>query len=129
MGFVYQLPWQSGSGGNPLRLIINDWQLNGVAAMFSGRPFSVTGSNADLDTRRTSRSANQVGDLTLVNEIGGSGLLLRPAGLCRPALKTVGNTERNQFYGPGGFNLDASIFRSFPIGGARRIEFRLEAAT
>ena len=40
----------------------------------------------------------------------------------------MGNTERNQFYGPGGFNLDASIFRGFPIGGTKRLEFRLEAA-
>src|SRR6185503_9350411 len=126
--FVYQLPWHSGSGGNPLRLIINDWQLNGVAAMFSGRPFSVTGSNADLDTPENLALANQVGDLKLTNEIGGSGLYYDKASFVRPPLKTVGNTERNQFYGPGGFNLDASIFRSFPIGGARRIEFRLEAA-
>jgi hypothetical protein len=128
MGFVYQLPWQSGSGGNPLRLIINDWQLNGVVAMFSGRPFSVTGSNADLDTPENLALANQVGDLKLTNEIGGSGLYYDKTSFVRPPLKTVGNTERNQFYGPGGFNLDASIFRSFPIGGARRIEFRLEAA-
>ena len=39
-----------------------------------------------------------------------------------------GNTERNQFRGPGGWNLDLSFFRAFPIGGSKRLEFRLEGA-
>ena len=38
-----------------------------------------------------------------------------------------GNTGRNSLRGPGIFNMDASLFRAFPIGGARRIEFRVEA--
>src|SRR4029453_15380092 len=41
---VYQLPWQSnGSHGNVARAIINDWQLNGTFAAFSGTPFTVPG--------------------------------------------------------------------------------------
>ncbi len=38
-----------------------------------------------------------------------------------------GTTGRNSLRGPGIFNMDASLFRAFPIGGARRIEFRVEA--
>ena len=124
LGFVYQLPWQSGSGGNPLRLIINDWQMNGVVAMFSGRPFTAqacgsTSNCADFNTPENLATANQVSDLKLANEIGGSGRYYDPASFVRPALRTMGNTQRNQFYGPGGFNLDASIFRGFPIGGSQ----------
>ena len=37
-----------------------------------------------------------------------------------------GNTGRNQFYGPGGYTVDFSVFRSFPMGGARRLEARVE---
>ena len=133
LGFVYQLPWQSGSGGSPLRLIINDWQMNGVVAMFSGRPFTAqacgsTSNCADFNTPENLATADQLSDLKNVGEIGGSGLYYDPASFARPALRTMGNTERFQFYGPGGFNVDASIFRAFPIGGARRVEFRLEAA-
>ena len=38
-----------------------------------------------------------------------------------------GNVTRNQFYGPGGKNFDFSLFRSFPLGGSRRIEARIQA--
>ena len=40
---------------------------------------------------------------------------------------TFGNTGRNQFYGPGGVNLDMSLSRGFPLGATRRLEFRVEA--
>ena len=42
---VYQLPWQSDAGrhGNIVRAIVNDWQVNGTFAAFSGTPFTVTG--------------------------------------------------------------------------------------
>ena len=33
-----------------------------------------------------------------------------------------------QFYGPGGWNLDFSLFRSFPVGRTRRLEYQLQAA-
>ena len=45
----------------------------------------------------------------------------------QPTGVRFGNTTRNQFYGPGGFNLDLSAFRSFPVGGTRRLEARIEA--
>ena len=38
-----------------------------------------------------------------------------------------GTTGRNQFYGPGGYNLDLSIFRGFALTGSKRLEVRMEA--
>jgi hypothetical protein len=40
---------------------------------------------------------------------------------------TIGNVTRNQFRGPGGWTLDMSLFRTVPVGGARRLELRVEA--
>ena len=37
-----------------------------------------------------------------------------------------GNTGRNQYYGPGFWNYNMSLFRSFPLQGRRRLQFRLE---
>ena len=43
MAFIYQLPWRSeNSGGGIARMLINDWQLNGLFGAFSGSPFTVT---------------------------------------------------------------------------------------
>ena len=45
LGFAYQLPWQSqGSYDGVVKTIIQDWQVNGVLAVFSGNPFTVTAS-------------------------------------------------------------------------------------
>jgi hypothetical protein len=33
----------------------------------------------------------------------------------------------NQFRGPGGWNLDLSVFRTFPLVGRHRLEARVEA--
>jgi hypothetical protein len=56
MGFVYELPWHSArrnSGDNVFRRIVNDWQVNGVFAAFSGLPFTVTASGTRSTRRAT----------------------------------------------------------------------------
>ena len=128
MGFLYQLPWQSnGSYGNVARAIINDWQLNGVVGMSSGRPFSVTANGDTLNTPSNLQTAELVGTIRKVGEIGASGTFYDPAAWQQPQGVKFGNTGRNSLRGPGIFNADASLFRSFPMGGARRLEFRVEA--
>ena len=37
-----------------------------------------------------------------------------------------GNTGRNQFYGPGFWNYNMSLFRTFPLQGRTRLQFRVE---
>jgi hypothetical protein len=129
MGFVYQLPWQTnGSYGNVGRAIINDWQINGVFGAFSGTPFTVTASGTQLNTPGNTQTADLVGEVKKIGEIGASGLYYDRAAWAQPQGVRFGNTGRNQFRGPSQINLDMSIFRSFPVGGARRLELRVEAA-
>jgi hypothetical protein len=48
MGFVYALPWlrnATGVTGN----VFGGWQVNGIFAAFSGTPYSITGTNNDLN--------------------------------------------------------------------------------
>ena len=78
LGFLYQLPWQSGGGGGGLaRAIINDWQLNGVLGAFTGTPFTVTGSAAILNTPQNTALADLVGTPNRTGEHRGGGHLLR----------------------------------------------------
>ena len=44
----------------------------------------------------------------------------------QPTGVRFGNTGRNQFYGPGAWTTDLSIFRSFAMGGQRRLESRVQ---
>ena len=110
------------------RRIINDWQMNGVFAAFSGTPFTVTASGTSLNTPSNhadgrSRRVVRHESARLAPLARGS---IRPRS-AQPTGVRFGNTGRNQFYGPGGYILDFSVFRTFPIGGEKQLEFRLAA--
>jgi hypothetical protein len=129
IGFVYQLPWQSNGGyGNVFKAIVNDWQLNGTFAAFSGTPFTVTANGAVVNMPGNTQTADLVGDVQKVGEVGASGTYYDVGAWAQPQGVRFGNTERNQFRGPGAVNLDMSLFRSFPMGGTRRLELRIEGA-
>jgi len=129
LGFAYQLPWQNNGSYSQgvMKTIFGDWQVNGVFAAFSGNPFTVTADGAQLNTPSNQQVADLVGSFNVLGNIGAAGKWFDPTAFAQPAGVRFGNTGRNQFYGPGGYNLDFSLFRSFPVGGERRIEARMEA--
>jgi Carboxypeptidase regulatory-like domain/TonB dependent receptor-like, beta-barrel len=128
-GFSYALPWQHKDGyGGFLKAIVSDWQINGMFGAFSGTPFTVTADNGrSVNTPSNTQTADLVGTFTPTGKIGAAGTWFDTSAFAAPTGVRFGTSTRNQFYGPGGYNLDLSLFRSFPIGGERRIEFRVEA--
>jgi hypothetical protein len=128
MAFLYQLPWQSdGSYGSALKAIASDWQVNGIFQAFNGAPFTVTASGTELNTPGNTQTADLVGSVTKVGKIGADGVYYDPAAWAQPAGVRFGDTLINQFRGPGGWNLDVSVFRTFPLAGKHRLEARIEA--
>jgi hypothetical protein len=128
MAFVYQLPWRADNGRGIARALINDWQINGILGAFSGSPFTVTADGTTLNTPGSLQTADLVGEVRKIGDIGAAGYYYDPAAWAQPEGVRFGNTLPNQFRGPGGWNLDLSVFRSFNLGGTRRIEARVEAA-
>jgi len=128
MGFLYQLPWQMGTGSNNIgKAIISDWQLNGVFAAFSGTPFTVIANGAVLNTPGATQTADLVGDVRQTGAVGSVGTYYDISAWAQPQGVRFGNTERNSVRGPGAWNLDLGVFRAFPMGANRRLEFRLDA--
>ncbi len=129
VGFAYALPWQTegSSDRNLVREVISDWQVNGVFAAFSGTPFTVNASGTSLNTPGNPQTADLVGTFTTPGLIGASGTWFDTSAFGQPTGVRFGTTGRNQFRGPGSYNLDFSVFRIFPIGGTRKIEARMEA--
>jgi hypothetical protein len=128
MGFAYSLPWQSnGHHDNVVKAVVNDWQINGLFAAFSGNPFTVTASGTSLNTPSNTQTADLVGTFNVLGNIGAAGKWFDPAAFAQPTGVRFGTSGRDQFYGPGGYNLDFSLFRAFPFAGTRRIEVRMEA--
>jgi hypothetical protein len=129
MSFVYQLPWQTtGSAGNIAKFLVSDWQVNGIFMAFSGSPFTVTADGTALNTPGNTQTADLVGSVTKVGMIGAGGTYFDPNAWAQPEGIRFGNTRLNQFRGPGGWNLDFSLFRTFPIATRQKLEVRVEAS-
>ena len=91
----------------------------------SGTPFTVTASNTALDQRGNLQTADLVGDLTRVG-IGPDEPYYDPTAFANVTEQRYGNTGRNQFRGPGFSNYNMSLFRTFPLQGRMRLQFRVE---
>ncbi len=125
MGFLYELPFAK-SSNTPLGILIRDWQVNGIFSAFSGTPFSIGGDNAALDQRAGFQSIDLIAPLKRGGDAGPDEVWFDPASFAQPGNKW-GNTGRNQFRGPGQWNLDLGVFRGVPIG-RYRVEFRAQAS-
>jgi TonB dependent receptor len=129
MAFVYQLPWRSENGrGGITGALINDWQLNGIYGAWSGIPFTVTADGTQLNTPGNLQTADLVGPVTTIGDIGANGVYMDPSAWAQPQGVRFGTSLPNQFRGPGGWNLDFSVFRSLLLTGTHRLEARVEVS-
>jgi hypothetical protein len=123
--YTYRLPFGSESGNTLLNALIREWQINGAFMAYSGSPFDVTASNSALDQRGNLQTADLVGEVRRVG-VGPDEPFYDPSAWANVTEARYGNTGRNQFYGPGFWNYNMSLFRTFPIHDTTRLQFRLE---
>jgi hypothetical protein len=111
--------------------VIGNWSLNGIVTFTSGQDFNISESgdaanvNHDLSWDNYNRpdlvgNPNSVGSRT-INKWFNTGAFQASAPY------TFGNTPRNSMRGDRFSNLDLSVFRVFPIGESRDLQFRAEA--
>jgi outer membrane receptor protein involved in Fe transport len=125
--------WASDASGLTDALI-GGWQLNANVTVQSGLPFNVDYRDASKDRDTGPNRPDLIGDpqtgkgdgLTSpyfnVTPIGSDG-----SAFGRPAVGTFGNLARNALYGPGWWNVDASLFKRFRVGSRSDLELRIEA--
>ncbi len=123
---TYRLPFGDRNSGGLMNEIIRDWQVNGTFVAYSGSPFTVTASNSALDQRGNLQTADLVGDLKRVG-VGPDEPFYDPAAFANVTEQRYGTTGRNQFYGPGYWNVNMSVFRTFQLPGNKRIQVRVES--
>ena len=120
------------------RLLTRGWQVSWMAAFRTGFPYTVTSpipnsayGASEVETQRADLT-NPAGAI-LANPVAGAGgvYLLNPAAFAVPMVPgVVGNTGRNEFTGPGLYNVDFSLGRSFGVPRLRestRITIRADA--
>jgi hypothetical protein len=104
------------------------WQINAIATMLSGFPFTPTiGSNrsGDGDTRNPDRpSVNP--SFTGPVVLGQVGQWYNPNAFVLPAAGTYGNLGRGVYSGPGLVDLDVSLFKNLAVREKATLQFRAE---
>jgi len=113
--------------------LIGGWQLNGILTLTSGVPYYVyissdipnIGNFAPAIAGNGNVRANLVGDPHLSNP--STQEWFNPAAFAPPAPFTFGNSGRNSLRADWFKNLDLSLFKNFPIGERRSLQFRAEA--
>ncbi len=128
---TYSLPFGKGqrmvNKGGVADAIIGGWQLNAILTTQSGAPYTVTApdeTGAGTNNPRPNCISNPFVGTNSDPEIGP---LINYAAFALPARGTFGNCAPRSFAGPPLQNVDLSLFKSFPFGETRRIEFRAEA--
>ena len=125
MGFVYELPFARNSS-NPVAYVVKNWQVSGIASWMSGRPFTIAGDNGLLQQVGGQQTINVTGDAKPgFGAAGPNEQWYDPSIFSQPG-NAWGNTGRNAFRAPSNYNLDASLFRTIPIGHTR-VEIRVES--
>ena len=128
---LYELPWGPGKAmlsEGVLGRVIGGWQLSGIFTAQSGTPLNIGGNGTLLNTPGNSAFVDLHGDNKVLGGLGPGKLYFDPAVYSLPAAGVQGNMTRNSGPdGPGFWNLDASLFKRFTVGGARYAELRVDA--
>ncbi|HMF77134.1 MAG TPA: TonB-dependent receptor [Bryobacteraceae bacterium] len=129
----YELPFGKGrhwlnNGGWLESKVINGWQLNGIATLLTGFPFTPqVGSNrsGNGDTRNPDRpSLNPSFSGPVV--LGTQARWFDPNAFTLPAPGTFGDLGRGVYSGPGLAAVDMSLFKDIPVSEHAKLQFRGE---
>jgi hypothetical protein len=116
----YELPFKGRIAGG--------WQLNGIATLLSGFPFTPQiGSNrsGDGDTRNPDRPSLNPAFTGPVSQ-GNPNQWYNPNAFILPAVGTFGNLGRGVLNGPTLTNLDLSLFKNLAVRERATLQFRSE---
>ena len=128
--FTYELPLGRGHrffSSGPAELVLGGWKASGIVSVVSGLPFLVNANSGSLNTPGTAQTANLTGPFRVLHGIGATNKWFDTSNFSQPTGVAVGNTGRNQFYGPGYIQDNLSIFKSFPIFREASLETRVDA--
>ncbi|GGH06578.1 TonB-dependent receptor [Silvibacterium dinghuense] len=139
---VYNLPFGKGQtylSHGALGYVLGNWRLSTVLSRVSGTPMSITDSGSYLNAPGNTQLADQVAGVDPVfsgrkhlSTTTNGYQYLNPAAYVSVSSSNstaprFGDSGRDSVRGPGIFNLDAGLKRSFPIRGNVAFDLQAEA--
>jgi len=141
LNFEQTLTWELPAGRNHKYFnsgigsyVLGGWKTSVILSALSGLPFTLTTTSA---TPGTTQTVDQVAPYHVLHHTNrtatvqwfdpASFSVSRLSGCVSPGPCVVGNTQRNQFRGPGYFSDNLSLFKSFPIFRESSLEARFDA--
>jgi hypothetical protein len=120
--------------------VLGGWRTSAILSALSGLPFTITTTSA---TGGTTQTVNQVAPFQVTHNVAGASATVTPTWFnpasfaaptacvpytaANPVPCALGNTQRNQFRGPGYFSDNLSVFKSFAIFRESSLEARFDA--
>src|SRR5262245_3013939 len=130
LSHTVELPFGRGQkylNKGPVAVILGGWQANGIFQAFSGRPFSVTMSNAQLNGGPSNaQRPDQLRYPAISGSVGPGTQWFDVTAFANPAPNRYGTAGRNTLRGPSLVNYDFPVFKHFRITENKRVEFRTE---
>ena len=127
---IYELPFGQGrrfaNNDGVLSKIVGGWQVNSYFTAYSGTPFSISASNASLNSNSGQRADQVKADVEILGGIGSQSPYFDVTAFKPVTEARFGTAGFNTLRGPGVANLDASIFRTFRMTSATNLQLRLE---
>jgi len=140
------------SGGRAMNMVVGGWQIEGILTVMTGLPFTVTYSSTYLNLNQGGTNTPiQVAPVVKLKGINttsnGGSAWFSPASFAAPpcqsatptaacptgaadqvagAAQQVGNVGRNSMIGPGFFNLNAALAKTFEFSEHMRLQLRFE---
>jgi hypothetical protein len=134
ISMTYQLPFGQGrrffTGGRFTNLVFGGWEFTDLFTARSGLPLNVTVSRSGSalpDGNNVNQRPNLVPGVSIYPANQGPGNWLNPAAFAVPAAGTWGNAGRNIARGPGLWQDDVALNKSFTLTERFLLNFRAEA--
>src|SRR5205085_33473 len=116
---------KSGLGSAPALVdaVVGGWQVNGIAVLQGGFPFTITASDLGLVNQAFAERANEVekpypsGFHKSIND------WFNTAAFSQPAPGEFGDSSRNVIRAPGINSWDLSLFKNFRLSERARVQF------
>jgi len=125
--WVYNLPFGKGHtmlNSGPAAWIAGGWQISGILSRFSGLPFTV-GTTSSINAGGQGTSASQINPVVAI--LGGhdsTDPYFDGTAFANPPGGVLGTTGRNLLIGPGFFQMNASVSRTFAFK-QEKVKFQL----